>query len=192
MRNYAVLSDNELTALLKAGDDAAFTAIYDRYFWLLHTHAYKWMRNRDDAKDIIHELFSALWSKRETLDLENRLAPYLYAAVRNRIFNQLAKEKYAVKYSDSLEKFIKHGECITDHSVRERILLELIEEGIAEMPPKMREVFEMSRKRHLSHREIATQLDISEETVKKHINHALKILRPKLEVIVVALALIHR
>lgn len=192
MAGYNTLSDNELAALLKQGDDRAFTAIYDRYFWLLHAHAYKWMRNRHETKDIIHELFSNLWSKRETIRLEDRLAPYLYASVRNRIFNQLAKEKYSVLYSDSLEDFIRHGECITDHSIRERMLMEIIEAGIGEMPRKMREVFEMSRKQQLSHKEIALQLNISEDTVRKHIQHGLKILRPKLEMILITWMLIHR
>lgn len=192
MTGYLTLSDNELAALLKEGDEHAFTAIYDRYFWLLHAHAYKWMRNRADTKDIIHELFSNLWAKREILILEDKLAPYLYASVRNRIFNQLAREKYAVQYSDSLEDFIAQGECETDHLIRERILMEIIEAGIAEMPRKMREVFQMSRKQQLSHKEIAEQLAISEDTVRKHIQHGLKILRPKLEMILIAWTLISR
>jgi len=191
MVTYSSCSDNELADLLKSGDQAAFTEIYDRYFWLLHAHAYKWMRDRDDTKDIIHELFSNLWAKRETLILEDKLAPYLYASVRNRIFNQLAREKYSVQYSDSLEDFIDHGECVTDHLIRERILMEIIEAGIAEMPRKMREVFEMSRKQQLSHKEIAEQLNISEDTVRKHIQHGLKILRPKLGLLLIAWALIH-
>jgi RNA polymerase sigma-70 factor (ECF subfamily) len=189
---YQERSDDELCLLLKAGDDRAFTAIYDRYFWLLHVHAYKWLRNREDAKDIIHELFSTLWSKRETLAPENKLAPYLYASVRNRIFNQLARDKYAVQYVDKLESFLKQGECITDHLVRERMLMEVIERSISEMPRRMRDVFEMSRKQQLSHKEIAEKLDISEETVRKHIHHALKILRPKLEMIIIAWSLMHR
>jgi len=192
MEAYSTLLDNELAALLKQGDECAFTTIYDRYFWLLHAHAYKWMRNREDTKDIIHDLFSNLWSKREKLNLEDKLAPYLYAAVRNRIFNKLARQKYSVLYSDSLEDFIDHGECVTDHLVREAILMQIIEAGIAEMPRKMREVFEMSRKQQLSHKEIAEQLDISEDTVRKHIQHGLKILRPKLEMIIVVWLLIHR
>jgi RNA polymerase sigma-70 factor (family 1) len=192
MKSYSTLSDNELTTLLKKGDERAFTTIYDRYFWLLHAHAYKWMRNREDTKDIIHELFSNLWSKRGNLNMEDKLAPYLYASVRNRIFNQLAKDKYAVLYSDKLEDFIAHGECVTDHLVRERILMEIIEAGIAEMPRKMRKVFEMSRKQQLSHKEIAEQLEISEDTVRKHIQNGLKILRPKLEIILIAWTLLHR
>lgn len=189
---YSSYSDNELVELLKSGDQAAFTEIYERYFWLLHSHAYKWMRNRDDAKDILHELFSNLWAKRETLVLKDKLAPYLYAAVRNRIFNQLAREKYSVQYSDSLEAFIDHGECVTDHLIREKMLIEVIEKGIAKMPKKMRQVFEMSRKQQLSHKEIAEQLNISEDTVRKHVQHGLRILRPKLQMIFIIWSLIHR
>ncbi|MNT81059.1 RNA polymerase sigma factor [compost metagenome] len=56
----------------------------------------------------------------------------------------------------------------------------MIEKGIAELPPKMREVFELSRKHIMSHKEIAEQLNISEQTVRKQVNNALKILRSKL------------
>ena len=60
------------------------------------------------------------------------------------------------------------------------IVLRIIENEIANMPGKMREIFELSRKSHLSHREIAETLGISEKTVKNQVNNALKILRTRL------------
>nr|MBS1563032.1 sigma-70 family RNA polymerase sigma factor [Bacteroidota bacterium] len=57
---------------------------------------------------------------------------------------------------------------------------ELIQKVIDEMPAKMQRVFRLSRQEQLSHREIATLLDISEETVKKHIQHALQLIRSAL------------
>jgi len=178
--NYSSLSDYELTALLKAGDRMAFTEIYDRYFWMLHAHAYKWMRNREETRDVIHELFLALWEKRENLSFEPGLRSYLSAAARNRIFNLLSHKRIESEYLTSLNEFMDQGSCITDHLVREKQLMEIIESEIAGMPDKMREVFELSRKENLSHREIAERLDISEQTVRKHVQHALKILRFKL------------
>lgn len=180
MTNYSSLSDYELTALLKAGDRMAFTEIYDRYFWMLHAHAYKWMRNREETRDVIHELFLALWEKRENLSFEPGLRSYLSAAARNRIFNLLSHKRIESEYLTSLNEFMDQGSCITDHLVREKQLMEIIESEIAGMPDKMREVFELSRKENLSHREIAERLDISEQTVRKHVQHALKILRFKL------------
>lgn len=180
MAKHSRLSDEELACLLKRGDPQAFTAIYDRYFWLLHAHVYRWLRNREEAKDVIHELFIKLWEKRATLTFEHNLAGYLYASVRNKVFNALSHKYIESAYLTSLENFIDRDECITDHLVREKQLAEMIEKGIATMPAKMREVFELSRKRNLNHRQISQKLNISEQTVRKHIQHALKILRFRL------------
>ncbi|MNL17944.1 RNA polymerase sigma factor [compost metagenome] len=59
-------------------------------------------------------------------------------------------------------------------------LTRLIDKEVSALPQKMKEIFEMSRNQELSHREIAAQLNISDHTVKKQINNAIKILRPKI------------
>lgn len=180
MPKYSKLSDYELTSLLKEGDRGAFTEIYDRYFGQLHAHAYKWLRNREETRDIIHELFLTLWEKREILSLEPGLLSYLSAAVRNRIFNLLSHKRIESQYLDSLDTLVSEGTCITDHLVREKELTAIIENEIAGMPGKMKAVFELSRKENKTHKEIAGQLNISELTVRKHVQHALKLLRFKL------------
>ncbi|WP_316842282.1 RNA polymerase sigma-70 factor [Pedobacter gandavensis] len=180
MLNYETIPDNELAGLLRSGDRGAFTEIYNRYKWLLHSHAYKWIQDREEAKDIIHELFVALWTKRESLSFPDNLSAYLYTAVRNRIFNVISQQKTASKYLNSLQAFIDEEQRATDHLVREKQLTLLIEKEIAALPAKMRAVFELSRKEQLSHKEIAEQLSLSEQTVRKHVQHALKILRVKL------------
>lgn len=181
---YESISDYELLALLKAGDRLAYTEIYYRYKIVLHTHAYKWMRDREEAKDIIHEIFALLWDKRDSIEFSSSLSGYLYISLRNRIFNRISKKKFESKYIDSLQEFIKKGDCVTDHRVRENQLSELIEKEIFAFPTKMRLVFELSRKLNLSHKQIAEQLDLSEQTVRKHIQHALRILKTKFGIII--------
>jgi RNA polymerase sigma-70 factor (family 1) len=178
--NYESTSDTELVDLLKSGNRLAYTEIYHRYKIVLHSHAYKWMRDREEAKDIIHELFTFLWDKRESIHFNSNLSGYLYVSLRNKIFNRVSRKKIESEYVSSLQSFIDQGNCITDHLVREKQLANLIEKEIAALPQKMREVFELSRKSNLSHKEIAEQLDLSDQTVRKHIQHALKILRTRL------------
>lgn len=178
--NHESTSDTELIDLLKSGSRLAYTEIYNRYKIVLHTHAYKWMRDREEAKDIIHELFAFLWDKRADIQFNTNLSGYLYVSLRNKIFNRVSRKKIESEYITSLQGFIDRGNCITDHLVREKQLSNLIEKEIAELPHKMREVFELSRKSNLSHKEIAEQLGLSDQTVRKHIQHALKILRTKL------------
>ncbi|MNL44326.1 RNA polymerase sigma factor [compost metagenome] len=67
----------------------------------------------------------------------------------------------------------------TLNELDERELTRLLQQEIDKLPAKMRQVFEMSRNQHLSHAEIAQQLGISDQTVKKQVNNALKILRSK-------------
>lgn len=188
------LSDAELVDLLKSGDESAYTEIYDRYILILLNHAYNKTRDREEAKDIVHEVFTTLWARRENFNCQSNLSGYLYAAVRNNIINQIVHNDVKGKYLASMAQFINNNssQIITDHLVREHQLSSIIEKEIAGLPPKMREVFELSRKQHFSHKQIAEKLEISEQTVSKHVTNALRILRVRLGVFLYLLCLIHR
>lgn len=183
MLEYSNLSDNQLASLLKGGDSIAFTEIYNRYNGLLYIHAYKRLQNREEVNDLIQELFTTLWNRRKEINFTGHLSGYLYTAIRNRVIDFFSKRHYKSEYIASFQKFTKHSESETDHLIREKQLKDIIEQEISLLPPKMREVFQLSRKANLSHKEIAEKLDLSEHTVKKHVNNALKILRAKLSVI---------
>jgi RNA polymerase sigma-70 factor (ECF subfamily) len=86
-----------------------------------------------------------------------------------------------LKYLLSIVESVERGEEKTDHLLRNNQLQLLIEKEIGYMPSKMREVFELSRKQHLTHKEIAAQLDLSEKTVRNQVNNALRILRARFE-----------
>jgi RNA polymerase sigma-70 factor (family 1) len=183
MDNLGTLSDQELVGLLREGNHAAFTEIYNRYAHELLNHAYNQVRGREEAKDIIHQVFTMLWYKRATIKLIPNLPGVLFTSVRNIVLNQVVRQKVQNKYLESVQHFAAHETIVTDHLVREKQLAEIIEKEIALLPPKMREVFELSRKGNLSHKEIAKQLNVSEQTVSKHISNALKILRDKFGII---------
>lgn len=183
MRSYQTLPDQVLFDLMKLEDEVAFKAIYDRYFDAMYIHACKRLNDREEARDVVQEIFAALWSKRKQLVLKISLPAYLYTAVRNRIFNIIAHKRVESKHIQSLQHFIDQGVCQTDHLVREKELRAIIEEEVAALPQKMQEIFEMSRSQYLSHKEIASALNLSEHTVKKQVNNALRILRAKLGVL---------
>lgn len=180
MLAYSAYSDQELTALLKQGDHAAFTEIFERYNSLLYIHAFKKLRNREEAKDVVQDTLSALWYKHEALDAANNLGGYLYTALRNKIFDLVAHQQVSHKHIASLQEYLNKGNVFTDHLIREKQLAAIIEREIAALPPRMREVFELSRKENLTHKQIAERMAISEETVKDQVKKALKILKPKI------------
>jgi RNA polymerase sigma-70 factor (family 1) len=192
MIDYNQLGDQELVVLLSKGDQLAFAQIYDRYKFILHAHAVNKLRDREEARDIIQEVFTYLWSRRDVIKLTGSLSGYLYGAVRHAILNKICREKVQEKYLDSLTAFSAQDNILTDHRIREHQLREQIEKEIGMLPTKMREVFELSRNEHLSHKEIAWKLEISEQTVSKQITNALRILKLRLGVLVCLMLMFHR
>jgi len=191
MVDYSKFSDEELAALLTEGDHTAYTQIYTRYKFILYTHAVNKLRDREDAMDIIQELFTYLWHKRETIQVSENLSGYLYGAVRHAVLNKVTRKQVQEKYIASIKVFSEQGNIVTDERVRENQLREYIEKEIALLPAKMREVFELSRKQYLSHKEIACRLGISEQTVSKQITNALRILRVKLGILIYLFLMFH-
>ncbi|MCX2451433.1 RNA polymerase sigma-70 factor [Pedobacter sp. PLR] len=182
MLEYKILSDRELTSLLRAGDKYAYTEIYNRHKNLLQNHLYKKLGDLELVKDVLQDLFVKLWDNKSEMPLTDNLPGYLFSAARNRVFNHLSHQQVASKYISSIQTFINEDNYITDLVIREKEFAQIIRQEIDALPAKMKEVFVLSREGHLSHEEIAKHLNISPQTVSKQISNALKILRVRLGV----------
>lgn len=184
MIDYHSLSDSRLMALLKSDDHVAFTQIFDRYNKLLYSHAYNKLRNEDESRDVVQEVFIRTWEKRSAIH-DNNLAGLLFTMLRNKIINLISHQKVVNDYTSSLKDYELNRSVSSDHLVREKLFAALIEDEIAALPPRMKEIFLLSRREHLSNKEIAAKLDLSEHTVADQIKKALRILRPKIGLILV-------
>lgn len=191
MKNYKTLADSDLCTLLNQGDKKAYTEIYIRYFQKLFLHALDRLKSEEDAKDLVQTIFTYIWINHSAVSPAN-LKAYLYAATKNAIINFINRQKKGTAYLDTLHPYLSEGECITDHLVRENMLSAIIEAEIDRLPAKMRHVFLLRRKEFLSIKEIAIQLEISEETVKTQIKNAIRILRVRLTLLAYIFYLMHK
>lgn len=180
MSKYSEHTDHELLGLLKRGDDKAFKQIYDRYSGPLFLFAIRKLKDEQDARDVVQEIFVILWNKYQELDLRSSLSAYLYKSVHNRALNIFVHRKYQASYIRSFEDYLEKYAQDADELLMQKELTDIIDHEIRLLPEKMREVFELSRKEQMSHREIAERLGISEQTVKTQVKRALKILRLRL------------
>lgn len=185
--NYVFFSDKDLFLLVKDDCEEAYTEIYNRYKVVLFIHAYKFIQNEEEVKDILQELFTALWIKRKEIELRGSVSSYLYTSIKNRVLDRIAHTQVANKYIESIKDYIDKGEYITDEALRERELRLIIEKGVEDMPLRMKEVYELSRNQDLSYKQIAQKLDISENTVRKQIYNALRLLRLRINTILLLL-----
>lgn len=184
MINYSICFDQELVLLLKEGDDAAFREIYVRYDKLLLIYAYKKLRNREEAKDLVQDVFTWLWNNRNDFYINTTLSGYLYKSVLNRIFDVVKHKGVIRKYVDSGAHYVEISNADTDYLIREKDITLLIEKEILAMPPRMREIYTLKKKYFLSTKEIAAELSLSEHTVSTQMKRALKHLKVKLGLLV--------
>jgi len=185
MAAYGVYTDQELTALLKEGDRIAFTEIYNRHKRELFVYAARLVKDEDLAGDLVQEVLISLWDRRTRIDLKGTMVAYLFTALRYKFFDWIDKQKVRSDYAASFQSFIEEGEWITDNQIAEKELMAFIEEQIAQLPEKMRNVFLMSHKENLSYKEISERLNITEKTAHNQVNNALKLLKIKLGMLAV-------
>lgn len=183
MKSYSNFTDEELTALLKAGDGASFSELFKRYNRLLFVHAFRLSGDEEEARDVVQDVFVLLWDRRTETNFTSNFSGFLYTMIRHRVFDGIAHKKVAEKYVDSIKDFFAKGEAKTDYLLRTKELEAIIEKEIAMLPTHLRATFELRRK-GLSHKEIAEQLDISEKTARNQASKAMKELRAKLGILV--------
>ena len=173
---YRLLSEEVLIKLLKAGDEAAFKEIYNRYWKPLYKKAFFKIRSHEIAEEIVQNVLVKLWERRTTsaiLHLEN----YLQTAIKYHVINHfrqiLTREKYfknlKVKYQETEDT------CATNLLVHE--LKKIIDKAIHELPEKTQTIFNLSRSEDYTTKQISESMHLSEKAVEYHITKSLTQLR---------------
>ena len=181
MQQLTVNNDDSLLRLMARDNQEAFTVLYQRYWELLFVATVKVIGSKEDAADIVQEVFFALWRRRHELALTGSLAAYLQTSVKYKAISYIEKNITRRNYLGLLSSLSAlNATSSPEVMLQVKQTQELIQTVINNMPPKMQRVFQFSRKEQLSHKEIAVLLNISEETVKKHIQHALQLIKAAL------------
>lgn len=181
MRNFEKLSDQELSVLLVKSDNGAFEEIFNRYWSSLYSAAFKRVKSHEKAEEIVQDLFTLLWSKRESIQIHTSLAGYLFTAVRYLVFNDIQKESVRESYKVSLGQ-VQEFDNSTEDTVLLNELKRNLQKEVNHLPPQCRSVYELSRNHHKINREIAELLGISEKTVEGHLTKAIRQLKVRLAI----------
>ncbi len=154
-----------------------FEQIFRKYRPGLLAFANSILNNIDDAEEVIHDVFIAFWNQGSLRDIEESgVKSYLFTSVKNRSLNHIKKAK--LNYTD-LPEYVDFVD-LSPNVLREiegREVEQRIHKIIDELPEKCRQIFIMSRVYELSHKEIATILEVSPKTVENQVGLALKFIR---------------
>lgn len=170
-------SEKELVKKLIESDESAFCELYALYKNRLIYFAIKFLKSRELAEDIFQDAFTSVWQNRRFLNPEMSFASYIYTIVRNRIINMLSNLENERKLKESILSSAMDIDNGTFQTILDKDFENIIEKALQSLTPQQSRIFEMSRKRFMSHKEIAKELDISVYTVQQHISASLKIIR---------------
>lgn len=168
-----LIDDLFILRLIRAGDRLAFKHLFELYFAPLCRFVHLYIKKPEAAEDIVLDIFTGFWEKRETLQIQVTIKAYLFQSARNRALNYLRDNEHFVPTNDfsSLERFEN------DDTLETRELQRLIQEAILSLPPKCQDIFNKSRMENLSNKDIADQMNIGVKAVEGHISRALKHIR---------------
>ncbi len=165
---------------INEGNEEAFKILFRLYYAKLFYIAQSYTSSKEDAEEIIQDVFVKVWKKRKSIT--TNINGYLFKVTRNSCLDYLRTKKSklsTINNTIQLEALINH-KALSDKSsmaILEKELEEKIQAGIALLPEKCKKVFIKSRIEGLKNKEISEELDISVKTVENHMSKAIKHMR---------------
>jgi RNA polymerase sigma-70 factor (ECF subfamily) len=185
--HHSDFTEEEVLRGLRDGSQAAFEAIYKLYWHRLYLTAYSKVESHAEAEEIVQNIFSTLWEKRQTLLITN-LGGYLQISVRNRIINHIRGRITQRKYWEYYKNYMPLGRESTADAVMYDDLAEAVEVAVNRLPEKSRLVFRLNRLEGKSIREIANAMKLSEKAIEYHLTKSIKELKVHLKDFILVLA----
>ena len=161
------MEKNELILLLKQSNQEAFTTLYKEHWKQVYNFSRLYLTSQTIAEEVVQEVFIKVWESRDFIREDENFKGLLFIITRN-----LNEDFYKMTVLAAMESSYD-----IEEEIEAKNLGEYIDRLIGELPPRRREIFNLSRKGNKTYKEIAELLDISEKTVENQIGEALKYLR---------------
>ncbi|HEY0271891.1 MAG TPA: RNA polymerase sigma-70 factor [Chitinophaga sp.] len=171
-RDANLANEKVLLEQLKAGDEVAFTQLYRAYSGQLLVNLLSLVKDEHIAEEIVQDIFTRVWQKRASLQVERQLSAYLYGAARNALvdfYRKLQRDKALYNRFASLadDRFFH-----IEENLQHKESAALLQKAMDTLPPQQRKVFQLCKLEGLTAREAALQLGISPYTVNEYLAKA--------------------
>jgi RNA polymerase sigma factor (sigma-70 family) len=169
------LPADQLSVEMKKEKRQIVSELYEKFWKELYIVAFRRLGSEEEVEDILHDIFLSLLTEDVLLDNDTSVRAFLHLRLKSRIINHYRKQ--LVRSSFAKDEQYRMDISTSDNYTLHRELEGIVQEEIAKMPGKMKEIFLLSRNNQLSNEEIATQLNLSNQTVRNQISMAIKRIR---------------
>jgi RNA polymerase sigma-70 factor (ECF subfamily) len=148
----------------------------------LYGFVFRYIKVEADVDELVQEVFIKIWESRGKIDAHSSFESFLFTIAYNSTISLLRKKANEHKYIEhlkSIQQVQKAPDLIDEiyyNELSEKVLL-----LINNLTPRQKEIFQLSRDEGLSHEEIAQKLNISVNTVKKHMVNTLSYLKSHID-----------
>ncbi|MFL9483847.1 sigma-70 family RNA polymerase sigma factor [Chitinophagaceae bacterium LWZ2-11] len=178
----------ETVAKIKTGDAKVFKEVFYNYSQKLYNFLYEKTKSEYYANEVVQLTFIKIWKNRTQLNDDVKLSTQIFQIAKTTLIDELRKEeRYKIKVehlrsNKNLFKQTETGYAVIDANDLNASLHRAIEV----LPPVRKKVFRLNKIQQLTYKEISTEMSISVKTVDKHIQLALRNIKPFLGVVLAA------
>lgn len=177
MSSLPAYDEKALILQIAQGNEQAFAGLFNHYRPVIYHTAYRLTDSASTAEDVVQEVFLIIWLNRTTLPAIQHFRAYLMTIARNHIiraFHRTAKLKSSISELTELRSFYHND---TADQVQANEYDRLLQQAIAQLPPRQAQVYVLTRQQGFTREQVATQLQVYPETVKTHLELAVKKIR---------------
>jgi RNA polymerase sigma-70 factor (ECF subfamily) len=177
INNINSITDDLLVKEIKENNKEAFKSLYDRYSRKIYYFSLRYLGSKEETEELLQSTFINIWQHRKSLDATLPVKDYIFRSAVNYITNYLKKKAVRTRFNESETH---KGEIQSNHTYEQVFLHDLessINSIVGTLPSQQQKIFRLSRYEGLTHKEIASKLDLSVRTVENQMYRALKVLR---------------
>jgi RNA polymerase sigma-70 factor, ECF subfamily len=161
-------------------DKTALEELFNYFYPRLYNFSKAFLKLEEGIDDILQEVFLKIWVNRRNINSADTFNSYIFTITRNLLLNELRSRLNEQKTRDKIFRLSVAEEFLLSEQIEYQEMKEKVDQMVATLPERQREVFLLSRKEGLSYKEIATKLDIAEKTVEYHISQAIGVIKKKM------------
>ncbi|MBS1662550.1 MAG: RNA polymerase sigma-70 factor [Bacteroidetes bacterium] len=174
MSEQATYDEKRLLLDLAAGDENAYKSMYQQYGDAVFKLAIRYVKSEALAQDLTQDVFIKIWEKRERLTEVQYFQAYLLQVARNESINLLrAVGKSDIAKGEIARHFHANPGFFEDETLQ-RDYREFIKRTLDSLSPRSREIFILCREQGKTYDEVAAELGISRNVVRKHMVSSLQ------------------
>jgi RNA polymerase sigma-70 factor, ECF subfamily len=174
------LDDKQIAKNLKDGDVLSFDTIFNKYNRKVYYFAFSYLKNKEEAEDVVQEVFMNLWKHRDQINEYYVFSKYLFKITFNATCKKFRKQVSDRKQMEEVLQNIILEDNSTDIDIEYNNLIENANSLIEKLPPRQKNIFLLSLNDQLTSEQIAKRLNISKKTVENYLALAKTSLRKSL------------